>query len=123
MREAYIEVNDIILDIDFLDTVTARLIYDQLPFTGNIQKWGDEIYFDVPFSNIELEFGAREVMEIGEIGYWVEGSSVAIFFGPTPASHNNESRAVTPINVFAMIIGDSTRLASVKDGDFILFGR
>lgn len=123
MREAYLEINDHKLDIDFLDTPTSRLIYDQLPFTGNVQKWGDEIYFDVPFPNIKLESEARDVMEIGEIGYWVEGSSVAIFFGPTPSSRNDEPRAITPINVFARILGDVTKLKDVKDGDFILFGR
>ena len=123
MADGYIEVQGHKLEIEMLDTSTARKIYDQLPFTGNVQCWGEEIYFDVPFSGIELEKDAREVMKVGEIGYWVEGTSVAIFFGPTPASHSNEPRAITPINVFARVVGDLSVLTDVRDGEFIMFTR
>lgn len=98
-----------------LDTPTAAAFRQKLPFTSSVNRWGEEIYCSTPVT-AKLEPGAREVVERGEIGYWPPGKAMAIFFGPTPASHGDECRAASPVNVFARIEGDLTRLPSVKDG-------
>ncbi len=62
------------------------------------------------------EADAREVMAVGEIGYWVQGQAVAIFFGPTPASHADEPRAIVPVNVVGAIERNADALARLPDG-------
>lgn len=116
---AIFEINNIKYNLEFMDSETGRKVYEQLPFAGNVQRWGDEIFFDVPFGGIMQEDDARDIMEIGEVGYWINGSAISIFFGPTPASQNNEPRSMEPINVFARITDDPLKLKDTKNDDFI----
>ncbi len=77
-----------------------------------------EIYFSVPVE-AKLEEDARQVVDPGTVCFWVEGSSLAIPFGPTPISKGDECRLVTKVNVVGKIEGDPTLLRSVKDGERI----
>lgn len=99
------------------DTPTGKTIWNILPFKSNINTWGEEIYFDIPGVNLELEPDARANVEIGEIGYWDVGKSMCIFWGRTPASKNDKPVAASPVNVFGKMIDDPTVLSAVKDGD------
>ncbi len=93
---------------------TARAIWDALPIEAPASTWGDEIYFPIP---IRLEEdGAREVVDLGDLGYWPPGRSFCIFFGPTPASHGSEIRPASPVNVFGRVEGDATAMKRVRSG-------
>lgn len=118
MKNIKLKVNDIELAIELRDTATARKLVKALPIEAEANRWGDEIYFSIPVT-AELEDDASDVMEIGEVGFWVAGSSLAIFFGPTPASQGSEPRAVEPINRVGKINGDVKVLKNVKSGDKI----
>lgn len=100
------------------DTPTARALMAALPFDSNASTWGREVYFSAPVS-AKLEADAREVVEPGTVCFWVQGNSLALPFGPTPASHADECRLVTRVNVLGKLEGDANRLAAVKDGDEI----
>jgi len=65
----------------------------------------------------ELEAGAREVLEAGELGYWPTGNAFCMFFGKTPASKKNEIRAASAVNVIGKIKGDLSELWDVADGE------
>jgi hypothetical protein len=95
---------------------TAEAIWKALPIRGNANRWGDEIYFPIPLAL--KEENARAAVENGAIAYWPPGKALCIFFGPTPASENDEPRAASPVNVFARVSGEAT-FRQVHAGDRI----
>jgi hypothetical protein len=101
---------------DLRDTPTAEVLWMLLPVSGRAARWGDEFYFRLESMLADLEADARDVLEIGEIGFWVQGQAIAIFFGPTPASRADEPRAVTPVNVVGKIRDHATSLDRLEDG-------
>jgi len=96
---------------------TAEAIWNSLPFESEVNTWGDEIYFTIPVE-VGLE-NSREVVEIGDIGYWPPGKAFCIFFGLTPVSKEGEIKPASAVNVFAKVVEDVKTLKKIKDGDKI----
>ncbi len=96
---------------------TAAAIIKALPLESNVDRWGDEVYFDIPV-NVGEENSQREV-EIGEMGFWPAGNSFCIFFGKTPASIGEKPVAASPVNVFGKVLGDPTVFRKTKNGEKI----
>lgn len=98
---------------------TVKRVLEQLPIEGTAQRWGQEIYFLVPFG-IAQERGRQEC-EPGEVGFWVDGPGIAVFFGKTPVSTSSKPKAYSPCNFFARLSGelDKQALNAVKDGEKI----
>jgi len=93
---------------------TAQMIWNALPIKATAETWGDEIYFSIPV-HLELEDG-KEVVNVGDLGYWPPGAAFCIFFGLTPLSQNNQIRPASAVTVFGKIIGDTGLLRKVKSG-------
>ena len=100
MKKIVLKFKDKELILNLRDTLTAKLIYDSIPFTSTVKKWGEEIYFETTI-NAELENNARAVVEFGEIAFWNGGSAIAIGYGKTPISKENEIRLISPCNIWA----------------------
>jgi hypothetical protein len=100
------------------DTPSARALLAALPCESSANTWGEEVYFSLPVK-AKLEPDARQVVDPGTVCFWVQGSSLALPFGPTPVSKGNECRLVTEVNVLGKIEGDARKLAGVRDGDRI----
>ncbi len=105
----------IILPASLNDSPTARAIARKLPIIGVGQRWGDEIYFDIPVQ-MDLEPDAREVMQAGELGYWPTGNAFCIFFGFTPVSQGDEIRAASAVNIIGCVQGDLSVVRNVRSG-------
>ena len=100
---------------------TAHAIWDALPITAKAETWGDEIYFAIP---VHLkEETPKEVVELGDLGYWPPGNAFCIFFGPTPASHGQEIRPASPVNIFGRIVGDPKIFKKVRTGTTVSIER
>lgn len=100
------------------DTPTANNIRAALPFESSALTWGDEVYFNTPVSAV-LESDAREIVQAGELAFWVEGNSIAIGFGPTPISLNKEIRLAARTNIWADSNDNVRQLAAVRNGDLV----
>ena len=113
--------NSLVIRCKSRNTKTANKIIKMLPIKSSINTWGDEIYFEIKKSNIELEKDSKDVFNLGEIAFWTQGSSVAIGFGPTPASKGSEIRLITKCNTWADAIdkNDLIKLKTLRDGDII----
>jgi len=94
---------------------SVRHLLSSVPFKSVANTWGDEVYFEVPF-HADLEIGAREEMEIGDVAFWPDGDAMAIFFGRTPASTGPRPRAYSPCNPLGRVEGDLSLLRGVKPG-------
>lgn len=114
MTAIRIQAGSVSLEAELNDTATARAIAAALPIEATARTWGDEIYFGIP---VECdEENPREVVEMGDVGYWPPGTALCFFFGPTPASRGNEIRPASAVNVVGRIKGDARVLKSVKSG-------
>lgn len=107
---------DIVINAVVRDTVTGKAILDALPIHSHAQTWGEEVYFSVPVET-DLEHDAKDVVNAGEIAFWVEGNCIAIGFGPTPISRDNEIRLAAKTNIWADAVDDVRELITVKSQD------
>ena len=97
------------------DSPTATKIWEALPIEARGNTWGDEIYFSIPV-DAPPEKGARDLVAVGELGYWPPGTAFCIFFGRTPASTDDRPRAASPVNIIGTIVGDATAFRAVPSG-------
>ena len=114
MKAIKITAGAISVAAELNDSRTAAAIAAALPIQARGQTWGDEIYFDIGLA-LAAE-APREVVELGDLGYWPPGQAFCIFFGPTPMSRGNEIRPASAVNVIGRVVGDPRSLKSVRSG-------
>ena len=118
-KDIIITAGKVTVEAQLYDTPTVQSIVDKLPITAQAQRWGDEIYFSIPVT-AQLESNSRDVLEVGELGYWPTGNAFCIFFGPTPASQGDEIRAASAVNIIGKIKSDWSGLLNVSSRDSVL---
>lgn len=115
MSRLTVTVDGTPLDAEWTDDApeTRRAVAAALPLSGEATRWGEELYFrtsvDVPAEN------ARAEVDVGTLAYWPQGNALCLFWGPTPASHGEEPRAASPVNVLARV-DDVGPLSSLSGG-------
>ena len=116
MRKVQLSIGAVELTAELLDTPTADAVFRALPFSSTTQTWGEEVYFSTPV-DVALEADAREVVQAGELAFWVQGRAIAIGFGPTPISQGDEIRLAAKTNIWARACEDVKQLKSVGAGE------
>ncbi len=111
-----IAAENIRLEGTLSDTPTAKALAESLPFEGQAQRWGDEIYFPVPQVVHELDDTAATVVQVGDMGYWPPSRALCLFFGLTPSSLPGQIRPASAVNLVGQIKGDPCCLAGVPEG-------
>jgi hypothetical protein len=114
MSRIRIAAKDVTAEAELDDSQTARAILSALPIESKANRWGEEVYFST-----QLKIGdenPREVVQMGDVGFWPPGRAICIFFGRTPASKGDEIRPASPVNVFGKILGDPMVFAQVREG-------
>lgn len=108
-----IVVRKTILRGELFDSPCAQTIVSCLPLEVRPHEWGDEFYFVIPV-DLSLDESATRKVNMGDIGYWLPGKALAIFFGPTPMSTGLEPVPASEINVVGRILNDATALRMEK---------
>tara|TARA_Y100001970_G_C14201233_1_gene841210 strand:+ start:1585 stop:1959 length:375 start_codon:yes stop_codon:yes gene_type:complete len=110
------------IEVELDDTDTSRKIWDACPIKSNVNIWGNEIYFDT-YINVTKDETAKDIVNLGEVAFWVEGSSIAIGFGPTPISKADEIRLITKANIIGKTSSDLSILSMVNSGEIVIVNR
>ena len=121
VRRIKITAGDVTVGVELNDSDTADMVWAALPIEATASTWGDEVYFRTPVEAEEQD--AREVVDLGDVGYWPQGQALCLFFGPTPASRGDEIRPASPVNVLGTMDGDPSVLKRVLDGDHVVVER
>lgn len=105
--------------VELNNSKTSQEIIKKLPIVSRSNRWGNEIYFQIPVYS-ELENGI-EILDIGSVAYWPPGNAFCIFFGKTPASTGGKPQAASPVTVIGKIIDyeSLSDLKKISDGDII----
>jgi len=122
MKKMVIRAGTVEVAAELNDSATAQVIWEALPITGSANTWGEEVYFRIPVA-CNLEPGARDVLDLGELGYWPSGRAFCIFFGETPISAPGEIRAASAVTVVGRVLGDPKRFLEVKDAEKVRLER
>ena len=121
MNSINLKFSTFTLNIKLRSTNTANVIKNNLPFKSIVKTWGEEIYFEVPITqDISLEKDAKDIINLGEIAYWVEGKCIAIGYGKTPISQDNEIRLAAKTNIWGDAVINIKELSKIKDGDEVI---
>jgi len=100
---------------------TVKNFVEKLPFTIEINLWGEEIYTNETPIDVSEE-NAKPLVELNDVAYWPTGKAICLFFGPTPIGNKNEIKPYSPVNVIGKIIDpDKTILSKIKNGTNVTF--
>ena len=121
MHNINLKFSSYIINIKLRSTKTASAIKNILPFKSIVKTWGEEIYFEIPIEeNLDLENDAKDIINVGEIAYWIEGKCIAIGYGKTPISKGNEIKLAARTNIWGDALLNIKELDKIKDGDEVV---
>ena len=115
MTQIKIEFENASIDAVLNNSETADKIKKILPLSNSVNTWGDEIYFSIGVNDGEID--SKEVVNLGDLGYWPPGNAFCLFFGLTPASEGDKIMPASPVNIIGKIVSDLEILKSIKSGE------
>jgi len=111
----------IILELD--DSNSPKTVNDfieKLPFTVDLNVWGDEIYTsESPIT--QPEENAKSLVQLNDVAYWPTGKAICLFYGSTPIGNPGEITPASPVNVLGKIISPDKSLLNNADGKSATF--
>jgi len=107
---------EIILELDDENSPKTVLEFiEKLPFSVDLNVWGDEIYTsESPIS--QPEENAKTPVQLNDVAYWPTGKAICLFFGPTPIGNPGEITPASPVNILGKIISPDKTILNDADG-------
>ena len=100
---------------DSFSPKTASDFIDKIPFTVNLNVWGDEVYTsESPIS--QDEENAQTPVNLYDVAYWPTGKAICLFYGPTPLSNSGKIMPASPVNIIGKIISPDKEILKSADG-------
>ena len=110
-----------ILELD--DTNSPKTVNDfieKLPFTVDLNVWGDEIYTSKsPIT--QPEENAKSLVQLNDVAYWPTGKAICLFYGSTPIGNPGDITPASPVNVLGKIISPDKSILNNADGKSATF--
>jgi len=111
----------VILELD--DTTSPKTVNDfieKLPFTVDLNVWGDEIYTsESPIT--QPEENAKSLVQLNDVAYWPTGKAICLFYGSTPIGKPGEITPASPVNILGKIISPDKSVLNNADGKSATF--
>lgn len=118
-----IKLHDSSINLELDDTHspnTVKEFVEKLPFTVDLNVWGDEIYSSKsPIS--QPEENAKSPVELNDVAYWPTGKAICLFYGPTPIGKAGEITPASPVNVVGKIISPDKQILEKAEGETATF--
>ncbi len=108
-------------DIVLNDSKSANEIFEKLPISSRTERWGDEIYFEIPVKCLQQSLTLD--VSVGDVAYWPEGSCFCIFFGPTPASKDQNPKPASGVALIGHTTAEPSVLRTVASGVKVTLAR
>lgn len=94
---------------------TVKSFLENLPFTLELNVWGDEIY--TSSSPITMsEENSKSPVSLNDVAYWPTGKAICLFYGPTPMSKPDEIIPASPVNIIGKIINPDKSILDIAEG-------
>ena len=117
-----IAVGELSLDGELNDTECARAVARALPVTSEFRVWGDELHFEIPLDE-RPSAHPDSTVAVGDLGLWIEGGTLCVFFGPTPSSPAEDPVSAVPVTVVGTVREVEKLRAKKETGRLTLSGR
>ncbi len=113
--------SNILLELDDRNSPnTVNDFIKNLPFTVDLNVWGDEIYTSKsPIS--QPEENAKSPVELNDVAYWPTGKAICLFYGPTPIGKPGEITPTSPVNIIGKIISPDKSILNDVDTECATF--
>jgi hypothetical protein len=115
--------NDKVIPLELDDVHSPKTVsqfIEKLPFTVDLNVWGDEIYTsESPIS--QPEENAKTPVELNDVAYWPQGKAICLFFGPTPIGEPGQITPASPVNILGKIISPDKAILNDADGTSAIF--
>ena len=100
----------VLLELDDANSPnTVNEFIKKLPFTVDLNVWGDEIYTSKsPIS--QPEENAKSPVNLNDVAYWPTGKAICLFYGPTPIGKSGEITPASPVNIIGKIISPDKKI-------------
>ena len=111
----------IILELDGANSPkTVNDFIAKLPFTVDLNVWGDEIYTsESPIT--QPEENAKSPVQLNDVAYWSTGKAICLFYGPTPIGKSGDITPASPVNILGKIISPDKSVLNKVDGKSATF--
>ena len=113
--------SEILLELnDENSPITVESFLDKLPFTLELNVWGDEIYTSSSPITVPEE-NSKSPVSLNDVAYWPTGKAICLFYGPTPIGKNGEITPASPVNIIGKIMDPDKSVIDTAEGNEATF--
>lgn len=118
-QEINLKVSDSsIIRIELDDSFSPNTVEEflrKLPFSVNLNLWGEEIYTsESPID--QNEENSISLVNLNDVAYWPTGKAICLFYGPTPIGNVGEITPASPVNKIGRILSPNKKILNIIDG-------